>query len=419
MSTPQIQRDGDNWVLTWDEHGIGMGFEALKESSSALKARVTVESRLAGRVVGPVNIDLLGMRSQAEFANGCAERVNGLEKPVWRALVVQAFSIVAKQFSDPGPTLDLSEVDATEPVEYLIPGLVPLSETTVMYGDGESAKSLLALRIAFSVALGHELPWGGVPKVGNVLYLDWETNGATIAKRLRRVALGEACLPPRIHYRECRRSLIDELPTIKEEISRRRIDLVIVDSLGYAASGALVEDETARSAMNAMRNLSPVTRLAVAHISRANADATGGKTRPFGSAFFWNGMRSGFEVRRSEEASTDNMIDLGIFHWKSNDGRHVKPFGLSVLFDTKGDGILFEESSIDESPDLAAHTPIAQRIRNMLRKTPGNTATSHMMSEQLDIPENVIRTTLGRMQGVVRISEGGGRGKTALWGLEA
>lgn len=411
---PTIQRDGDSWALAWPEHDVAMGLERLKERSEGLRAEVTVESGLAGRVVGPVDLNILSSESQTRFANVCHKRVNGLSSEVWHGLVIQACAIVAKQYREPTPTLDLSTVEAAGPIEYLVPGLIPKSETTVMYGDGESAKSLLALRIAFSVALGHELPWGPTPTATNVLYLDWETNAATVANRLSRLALGEACAVPTIHYRQCFRSLSDELPHIKEEISRKHIGLVIVDSIGFAASGALVEDETARSAMNALRNMSPATRLVVAHVSKGTADAPTGRSKPFGSAFFWNGMRSGFEVRRSEE-SAESVIDLGIYHWKSNDGRHLKPFGLSVVFDTASEGILFEHGDIDEVPDLAARTPLSQRIRNMLRKT---AMTTRDLSEELGIAENAVRTTLGRMEGVVRLEQGGGRGKSSSWGLK-
>lgn len=416
MSLPEIKRDGDSWTLAWPAYSIGMGLERLKERSDGLRAEITVESAIAGRVVGPVDLNILSSESQTRFANVCAKRVNGLGSDVWHALVIQACSIVAKQYREPTPTIDLSTIDHAGPIDYVIPGLIPKGETTVMYGDGESAKSLLALRIAFSVALGHELPWGGRPTPTNVLYLDWETNATTVANRLRRVALGEACATPRINYRQCFRSLSDELPHIKEEISKKQIGLVIVDSIGFAASGALVDDETARTAMNALRNMTPATRLVVAHVSKASAEATSGKSKPFGSAFFWNGMRSGFEVRRADEAGSDNVIDLGVYHWKSNDGRHVKPFGLSVVFDTEGEGILFEQSDIDDVPDLAARTPLSQRIRNMLRKT---AMTTRDLSVELAVPENAVRTTLGRMEGVVRLEAGGGRGKSTSWGLSS
>jgi hypothetical protein len=288
-----------------------------------------------------------------------------------------------------------------------------MDETTIVYGDGESAKSLFCLQFSLCVALGRELPWGARPARCNVLYLDWETNANTVASRLRRLSLGEACETPQINYRQCFRSLSDELPDIREQISKRHIGLVVVDSIGFAATGALVEDQTARSAMNDLRQMTPATRLVVAHISKGSADSPG-TAKPFGSNFFWNGMRSGVEIRRGEEPTSDNVVDIGVFHRKSNDGVHQRPFGLSAIFEECNRGIQFVPTDLSDVPDLAARTPLSSRIRNMLRN--GKQSTKDL-ARDLEIGEDVVRVTLTRMSGVSRLEAGGGRGKPSVWGL--
>lgn len=414
MTAPTVERNGDTWSLSWQEHGVAMGMDRLHESRDELKAEVIVESLLAGRVLGPVRLNILSSESQTRFASACQQRVNGLTKEQWHAIIVHACAVVAKQYRAPAPIYDLSQVEGSTDIEYLIPGLVPLDETTVLYGDGESAKSVTALRIAASVKLGQELPWGARPtRTCDVLYLDWETNPRTVAGRLRRVALGMATSVPAIHYRQCFRSLTDELPNIREVIDKRHIGLVIVDSIGFAASGALVEDETARNAMNAMRQMSPATRLVVAHISADAARQTSGTARPFGSAFFWNGMRSGLELRRADEAPTDE-IKLGLYHRKANDGEHHKPIGIDVMFDGRVGAISFVESDINDAPDLAARTSLSSRLRALLRKGAAETTD---LAVELEMPADTITRTLRRMPDVVRVSDGGGRGRPASWGL--
>lgn len=414
MSGPTIQRDGDTWGLAWAEHGISMGFERIKERSDGLKAMVTVEGELAGRVVGPAELNMLSLQSQKTWASNCHKRVNSLSDDQWHAMMVQACAIVTKQFWEPTPTIHLDEVDSSGSIEYLMP-MIPVNETTVVYGDGGALKSMFCLRMGMSHALGLETPWGVPVAVGNVLYLDWETNPVTVARRLRRLALGEAATTPRIHYRQCFRSLVDELPNIKEEVSKRKITLVIVDSIGFAVSGALTEDEPARTAMNALRSLSPVTRLVVAHISKASAEGPG-KAKPFGSAFFWNGMRSGIELRTTEDNAGQNVMDLGVYHNKGNDGGIWKPFGLSVIFDTKSDGILFEKSDIQDVPDLAARTSLSARIRAMLRHGAMDT---NALADELDAKPDAVRLAASRMGDLVKVAEGGGRGKATVWGLSS
>ena len=415
---PEVQRDGDTWAIHWRDHGVAIGVERVRDRHDSLKAEITAESQIAGRVVGPHTVDLLSTRSVTEFSNACAKRVNGLTPEVWHALMVFVCGRVAKDFRAPTPIVKLADIQESGPVQYLIPKLLPVGETTLFYGDGESAKSMLVLRIAFSIANGQDLPWGHeIKRTGNVLYLDWETNAETVAQRLQRISRGMLVpVPDNIYYRQCFRSLIDELPNIREEISRKRIELVIVDSIGFAASGALTDDDTARTTMNALRQMSPATRLVVAHVSK-DAAQSAGPIKPFGSSFFWNGMRSGVEVRKSEEGgASSSVIDVGLFHRKSNDGSHHKPIGLSVLFDQgkSGADILFEQTQIEDVPDLAARTPLGQRIREMLKRGAMETPD---LADRLDVTEETLRKTLARMPDIIQIRPGGGRNNPATWGL--
>lgn len=419
MAKPTLERHGDSFFLTWTEHGIGFGIDRLKDVSDGLKAELTIEGvapDARGRVLGPVNLNLLSSESQTRLANALAKRVNGYSSDLWHGMVVQACAMVSAQWRAPSPTVDLATIEDIEEVQYLIPGLVPTAETTVLYGDGESAKSLMALRIAYSVAHGVPLPWGVFPAVqGNVLYLDWETNPRTVALRLRRIALAEGLEAPPLHYRQCFRSLADELPNIREEISKRRIALVIVDSIGFAASGALVEDETARTAMNALRSMTPATRLVVAHVSRESALQAKGKVKPFGSAFFWNAMRSGIEVRRAEDDPEPDVMHLGLYHWKANDGEHHKPIALRVSFEGRRGAIDVRAADIQEVPDLAARTSISSRLYELLRRGQCDTKT---LASELEESEATVARTLRRMTSVIQIEAGGGRGKAAIWGLQ-
>jgi hypothetical protein len=414
---PAIERNGDTWALSWTQHGIEMGMERLTDTRDGLRAEVTVESLMGGRVLGPVWLNIISTESQVRFANACTKRVNGLGSEVWHALVVNACAVVAKQYRAPTPTIDLSSVDTSPDVEYLIPGLVPVDETTVLYGDGESSKSLTALRIAASVVLGQILPWGARPtRTCPTLYLDWETNPRTVSARLRRVALGMVTSTPSVFYRQCFRSLNDELPSIREEVAKKGIGLVVVDSIGFAVTGALTEDDTARGAMNALRQLSPATRLVVAHVSASTAQQTTGAARPFGSTFFWNGMRSGLELRRSEDGPDPDSIELGLFHRKANDGEHHKPIGLSVLFDGRKGAIAFFETDVNETPDLAARTTLSSRLRSMLRKS-REPLTTDDLADHMETPIDTVSKALRRMTDVVQVNQGGGRGHPATWGL--
>lgn len=421
MAVPRIDRAGDSWVLAWDEHGVAMGLERLRENRDGLSAEVTVESIRAdkrGLLLGPVNLNLLNGRGQVEFANTLDKRVNGLQ---WHPLVVQACAIVAKEYRAPTPTVRLADVPDQDGVEYVVGGLIPRGETTVLYGDGESAKSLLTLRIAVSIATGLELPWGSRPtSTGPVLVLDWETNVQTLRNRLRRVCQGaEIPVPTNVLYRgdtgdgRVLRSIDDEVANLRVQIQKEGIHTVLVDSIGFAVSGPLTEDATARGAMHALRQLAPATRLVVAHVSNTSANEPTRRVRPFGSAFFWNGMRSGIEVRRAEDQTDPERLDVALYHRKSNDGRHHRDMALSVFFEGENGRIAVDPADMSEIPDLAARTPLSARIRAMLER---NKASTRELAAELEVPPQLVDTTLRRMAGVVSLTPAMPR-DTREWGL--
>lgn len=433
MELPSIERAGDTWSLAWTEHDVAYGFERLREFNGKLNALVTVESTrpdLNGRVLGPVWVDLRDAYSQRKLADTLKSRVN--HSP-WMDLTINSCAIVAKQYGAASPTVKLNQVKDIGPVEYLVPGLVPMGETTFLYGDSESAKSLLALRIAMSVASGMPLPWGTTPtRKLNVLILDWETNERTVAMRLQRLCAGtENCdVVPEILYRGTMRDrrdaaplrpLTEEVANIREQIYRDDIGLVLLDSIGYAVDGKLSDDEVARQGAKDLRMLAPTTRLVVAHISKADADKSAGRVDPFGSAFWRASMRSGFEVRRSQEDSSKNQIAVGLWQWKSNDGDHVRPFGLRVLFDDYADGpIQIQPLSVHDVPDLAVRTTLSSRLRVLLRKGANDIETladeiNAAYDTENPVSATTIKNSLSRMPDVIRVvTDQNGTGKFGL-----
>jgi hypothetical protein len=68
VSAPRIERNGDTWSLAWPDQGVAMGLERLHESRDELRAEVVVESTVAGRVLGPVRLNILSSESQSRFA---------------------------------------------------------------------------------------------------------------------------------------------------------------------------------------------------------------------------------------------------------------------------------------------------------------------------------------------------------------
>lgn len=413
MSIPELRRFGDSFVFTWSEEAIGIGLEGLHRERDGVVAEVTVESTapgFEGHVHGPVRLNLLSTTSQNQLAKILAERVNHVD---WHAMLVAACNQAVTRWRHLPPALDLATHIDPGPVKLLLPS-IPDGETTVIYGDGEGGKSLLMLLIGVAALTGVVLPWAAsVKEPLHVMLLDWETNARTVASRLHRIVRGYGLEQvPSLMYREMQHPLAECIEELRADRDKHQIDLFLFDSLSFAVNGSLNEDDVARGAMNAMRSLAPATRIATAHISAESAKATHGTASPFGSRFFWNGMRSGIEIRRAEE-SPDDIIDLGVFPRKANDVRHEKPYGVRVRFDGMSGPITFTRSDLDASPELASRTPIAQRLRAALRH---GAATKLELAEEVGADVKVVDMTLRRMHDVMRI-DGHGQGVQATWGL--
>lgn len=419
VAGPRLVQEGDAYLLTWDTWGVGVAVDQLRETREGLHGEVTIESvrpTERGTLYGPVRLNLLVPRAHTELANVLARRASDVD---WQQVIPLACRLVTKAVRTPEPTLDLATLPAPTPVPFLFPGFLQAGETNLLYGDGDSGKSALALLVAVCAETGLPLPWGSqVAQPTPTLYLDWETHAGALNSRFRRICRGLGLSElPTLRYREMRRPLDQEAAALRAEVDRGGYRLVIVDSLGFATSGPLVEDQVARGALAALRSLGPqVTRCVVAHVSNEQARQTSGTARPFGSAFFYNGMRQGWEVRRAEAPAGADRIELGLFHRKGNDGAKPRNHGVAVTFDGLDGPIRFERADVQDHPDLAQRTSLAERLAALLRTGALDTQT---LATQVGVPENVVRTTLSRMPRVVRLTPGGGRGNPSVWGLSA
>ena len=415
----RYERHGDSFLVVWPRQHVGFGIERITDSQHGygLQGFLTVDAiteEQRGTVFGPIRVGLEDHRSQTTIAETLAHRVNGRDAGGWLELLATACNRVSRDWRTPTATVDLSQaVEGDDgPINYLFHGMIPKDETTIWFGDGESAKSLMVLKLAVCHSLGIPTAWGPAPPIGKVLYLDWETTAKTVRQRLRRVCLGLNVSVPQILYRACMRSLPDEMPSIREEISKEKVSLVIIDSIGFAMTGALTDDEVARQALSCLRQME-CTRLVVAHVNSDTARNPKVAGRPFGSVFFWNGMRSGIEIRRAKDDQIDGEIDLGLYHRKANDGWHHKPLALKVSFDGLTGPICFDTLTLSDIPDLAQSTPLSSRIRQILKQGAMDTAE---LAEALDEEPDTVRKTANRMADVIKLQPGT-KNQPATWGL--
>jgi hypothetical protein len=148
--------------------------------------------------------------------------------------------------------------------------------------------------------------------------------------------------------------------------------------------------------MNALRSLSPASRLVVAHVSKAAAEGFG-PARPFGSVFIRNLARSVWEARPSEDTAGDDLL-VALYHQKANGARKHPPIPLRLTF--ASDRVALHAADLADAPDLLARATVAQRITSAVATSP---LTTEEIAEHLAVKVSTARKTLERMRKAGRL----------------
>lgn len=405
-AAPDMRREGDNFSFALPDQGIEVYFSHLREGPDGLHGEITVRSSIRGEIHwGRFNL------SSTPSREGLVKKLNDTHPSApWRSLLDRACHAVAEQVRQGEPIMPL-EPAAAPTTRQLVERLLPLGETSVIFGDGGTGKSLLALAVAVAVSSKAPLPGGLRPMQDvSVLYLDWESCREEQAERLEGLLAGLGLsATSEIHYRPMARALADDAAHLRTEVDRLGVGLVIVDSLGPACGAEPESADAAIRTLNALRSFAPATRLVIAHVSKADI-ARNGPSRPYGSVYVQNLARSVWEIRRSDDESKD--LVLGLFHRKCNTGRLSAPIGLRFEFGE--DGIRLLPSDIGEQPDLLAKTSLTFQIQKTL--TAGG-RTVDEIAKTLDANPDTVRRTLNRLKEARKVvSLDNGRG--GRWGLK-
>lgn len=408
MADLAITAVGDSYYVTTDE--VVLEFAQLREHSDGMTAEVTITLTVSGHQHwGRVSLASAVSRSSYIKALGAHDC-----KRLPRDFDTACFAVVRRERQGQPPQPLVATPATAE--QWLVQGIIPRGETSVVYGDGGAGKSLFALGLACAgltgQPLGRSLRWLVSPLTA-VLYCDWESQRADHEARLwglvRLHGTGEPITG--IYHKAMSRPLTDMISSIRRDVADVKADLVIIDSLGPASGAEPESPDAAVRTMNALRSLGSATRLVIAHVSKAQADQDKG-ARPFGSVFVQNLARSTIEARRDDTAEEGTMV-VTYSHRKANRGGLLKPTALRYAFGDDG-----QINVIHAEPDLRS-SGLPVRILDLLK---GGAHTVPAMAEELGEEAATVRVTLNRLANrntVVRLDEasGGGKGNKTLWGL--
>lgn len=337
-------------------------------------------------------INLLSSRSRAEISNVLIRRHKDIP---W----IDILEHVGNDLYIRSRTMDSVEsiyiFDEPPELEYLLDPLVPKGIPTLLYGEGGICKSMLAQFLSI-LAMS---PQGVLDNyqikrtsdMVNVLYLDWESEKQMIERRQWGMQVGNNIPPIRLNYVRCVRSFTDMIDIIEEQIIAKNIGFIIIDSLGAALAGNILEIGPVIDFINLKLRKLGVTSLFVSHVPK------NGET-PFGSAYIGYMSRKIWRLRKQQSMGSDT-IKISLFNEKTSDGVMTHPIGFVIEFKsgkirvTRRDGIVGEE--------FGEHLPLKERILIMLKDQP---MTIKELSEELSGSLDTIRRSVQRLKKEGRVA---------------
>ena len=146
----------------------------------------------------------------------------------WSELIETAVRMARFEMRRGEPPILLRDAPLEE-ASYLLEPLIARHGATILFGDGSSAKSLLALAVAVALERG-EAGILGLPHAErrHVLFLDYEWDKSVHRRRLERLCGAE---PPGLADLRCDTPLHDDVDRIRAAVRETSADYLIVDGI--------------------------------------------------------------------------------------------------------------------------------------------------------------------------------------------
>jgi len=356
LPRPAATYSEDLYRFHWPDFGLECIIEAFSQRRDDIATELIVNlehPNLGGRLYSG-RLLLLGPNSRRDIARALSERVEELD---WPGILEQVCNLSRERYRRGEPIVRLADVVPDRERRFLYDRYILDQAISILYGDGATAKSSLALR--WSVAVAQEY--------GPVLYLDWEDDAATHAERLRAIctALGIDAASIPIYYQRRAVRLADSVREVRRLIAEKAFVLVIIDSLGMAA-GDPNNHEYMIEAVRACRALG-IAVLAIHHLPKNAVD----KSKPFGSVYASNEARLTWLVEKAQEEDSPEFNILLTNH-KSNRTQLYAKRAFRIHFDGGMDdglmGLSITATDAAQVESFRTKLPVWRHIAAVLKR---------------------------------------------------
>jgi hypothetical protein len=384
---------GGGYVLELPDDAVRLELRHLRRQWHHLHCEIDVRCEWAGArtflgsLVCTTDVDLSSQASRKGIAKHCEQRAHAQPEDFdwqWAIDAAATMAIEAERGGDDLITLD--DAPATITQNHEIDGLtIAADATTMLIAHGDSLKSMVTL-----YTLGRLAQRGK-----NALYCDWEWTAERHKARKRRL-FGDERLEG-LKYRKLTAPLEVELDKIRRDCDLYKIDTIAIDSVGLASSGKLADDDTAIRFHRALSNLPPA--ICAAHVPRSAVIDKKAEPDAFGSVFFKNLSRIAWAIRKQTTGSEDVVV-VGAFPCKQNDGARLRPVGLEFTF--TDERIAVCSANLASVEGLADRLPLSTRIAHLLKRGP---LTLHELATELDAKQDSIIKAVKRNDRFTKVVE--------------
>lgn len=390
VSTVSMRKEGDAYIVSFPSAGVTVEVSNVEVTRSDTHALARITSTLPGTpaLVYYGRINLSGSTTRATLA----KYLNARSEGDWLEIVERFCVLILDAIREGQPSVLLTNVQPREAARFRIDPLIIEGFPNVIFGPGGSGKSLLGATLALAVGGAWDLcDFNVVP--GPVYVCDWELDDVTYREVCERLCKGFGIELPPIHYRQCAAPLAEEASAIGRYAAREGIELIIVDSLGFAIGGDKTSQELTMRMFGAMRTWrktdgSQITVLGIDHIT--NDEAQG--NRPYGSVYTQNAARSLWRVRASQEEGSAE-IEIGLFNTKANFGKQP-PVGFRVRFDDEATFVTRED--VRAMSGMRESLSASMRIKTALMEQGGLTKTE--LVERTGLAEKIVSARLSDLK---------------------
>lgn len=409
MNPPEETFLLDSYRFLWNEEGIDAVLDRLHEEKDGLKCELTISTSRPPKagLLREGRFNLSSPTTRSSWVKALHERY---DDPDWYQVMEIICAKSVRRWRQGEPIVDLADVEVPDDLPYLLHPMVIEGAASVMFADGGSGKSLVALACGLSIATGMEIIPGFKPqRAGPVIYWDWEWDDTSHAERLQALCAGAGIDVPRglIFYQRELTSVIDAAPRMRKRVAETGAVFGIIDSLGFARGGEPNSADLTTRTFGALRTLS-IPIMPIDHVAKDAKDST----HSFGSAYTFNSARMMWRVDSQKEEGADDFY-IGLVNTKAN-RKLQKPRGLNVRMVTDQDerllSVVFESTDVRELPGAQRTRPWSDLIADVITAN-GGVPMAHgdiancLRAEGIEVADDVIRVTLySRKKRFIRIA---------------